>query len=256
MKDTIRHFVAEFVGVFALVFVGGGSIMMGRYTTAATPLILAAMAHGLILAVMVTATMRVSGHLNPAVTIGFLVTRRIEPLMAAIYIVAQVLGAIAAAYALKGVVPGELFAAARGGGQSIASDVTLGGAFTMEMIATFFLAFVVFGTAVDPNAPKVGGFAIGLTVAADILAIGPLTGASMNPARSLGPAIASGIFEGQAVYWAGPIVGAAAAALIYEFLFLRRAPELPLHGAIRPDEPAPPTATPTSTRAHKGSKKN
>jgi aquaporin TIP len=254
MKDALRHFVAEFVGVFALVFVGSGSIMMARYTTAATPLILAATAHGLILAVMVTATMRISGHLNPAVTIGFLATRRIEPLMAAIYIVAQILGAIVAAYALKGVVPSALFEAARGGGQAIASDVTLGQAFTMEMIATFFLAFVVFGTAVDPGAPKVGGFAIGLTVAADILAIGPLTGASMNPARSIGPAVATGIFEGQAVYWAGPIVGGVAAALIYEFLFLRRAPELPMHGAVRPEEPPPPT--PTSTRAQRSSRKH
>ena len=254
MKDALRHFVAEFVGVFALVFVGGGSIMMGRYTNAATPLILAATAHGLILAVMVTATMRISGHLNPAVTLGFLVTRRIEPLMAAIYLVAQVLGAIVAAYALKGVVPAALFDAARGGGQAIASDVTMGQAFTMEMIATFFLVFVVFGTAVDPDAPKVGGFAIGLTVAADILAIGPLTGASMNPARSIGPAVASGIFEGQAVYWAGPIVGGILAGLIYHHLFLRRAPELPLHGAVRPDEPPPPT--PTSTRAQRSSKRH
>ena len=253
MKDALRHFVAEFVGVFALVFVGGGSIMMGRYTTAATPLILAATAHGLILAVMVTATMRISGHLNPAVTIGFLATRRIEPLMAAIYLVAQVLGAVIAAYALKATIPAALFDAARGGGQSIASDVTLGQAFGLEMIATFFLTFVVFGTAVDPDAPKVGGFAIGLTVAADILAIGPLTGASMNPARSIGPAVATGIFEGQAVYWAGPIVGSIAAALIYEFLFLRRGPELPLHGAVRPEEPPP---TPTSTRAQKSPKRH
>lgn len=251
MKDAFRHFVAEFVGVFALVFVGGGSIMMGRYTTAATPLILAATAHGLILAVMVTATMRISGHLNPAVTIGFLATRRIEPLMAAIYLVAQVLGAILAAYALKGVVPAALFEATRGGGQAIASDVTLGQAFALEMIATFFLTFVVFGTAVDPDAPKVGGFAIGLTVAADILAIGPLTGGSMNPARSIGPAVASGIFEGQAVYWAGPIVGSIIAAVVYEFLFLRRAPELPLHGAVRPEEPPAPVAAKTPARGQK-----
>ena len=251
MRDALRHFVAEFVGVFALVFVGGGSIMMGRYTTAATPLILAATAHGLILAVMVTATMRISGHLNPAVTIGFLATRRIEPLMAAIYLVAQVLGAIIAAYALKGVVPAALFEAARGGGQAIASDVTMSQAFTMEAIATFFLTFVVFGTAVDPNAPKVGGFAIGLTVAADILAIGPLTGASMNPARSIGPAVATGIFEGQAVYWAGPIVGSVVAALIYNFLFLRRGAELPLHGAVRPEEPPVPVSTKTPARGQK-----
>jgi aquaporin Z len=251
MRDAIRHFVAEFVGIFALVFIGGGSIMMARHTNAASPLLLVATAHGLILAVMVTATMRISGHLNPAVTIGFLAARRIEPMMAGIYIVAQIFGALLAAYALKASVPAELFAATRGGGQSIALDVTAGQAFLLEAIATFFLTFVVFGTAVDPQAPKVGGFAIGLTIAADILAIGPLTGASMNPARSLGPAVASGVFEGQAVYWAGPIVGAVVAAVLYDQLFLRRAPELPLHGAVRPDEPPEPSATPAPHRARK-----
>ncbi|HEX6050128.1 MAG TPA: aquaporin, partial [Gemmatimonadaceae bacterium] len=206
MRDAVRHFVAEFVGTFALVFVGSGAILMARHTNSSAALVSVALAHGLILAIMVTATMRISGHLNPAVTIGFLVTRRIEPMMAGIYICAQILGAIAAAYALKATVPTELFDAARGGGQSIALDVTAGQAFFLEMIATFFLTFVVFGTAVDPNAPKVGGFAIGFTVAAGILTIGPLTGGSMNPARSIGPAVASGIFEGQIVYWTGPIV--------------------------------------------------
>ena len=240
MRDAVRHFVAEFVGIFAVVFVASGSIMMAQHTKSASPLLIAATAHGLILAIMVTATMRISGHLNPAVTIGFLVTRRIEPLMAAIYICAQVLGAIAAAYALKATVPADLFAATRGGGQSIALDVSALQAFFLEGIATFFLLFVVFGTAVDPNAPKVGGFAIGLTIAADILAIGPLTGASMNPARSMGPAVASGVFEGQVVYWSGPIAGAIIGALVYDMLFLRRGPELPLHGAVRPEEPAPP----------------
>ena len=244
MKDAVRHFAAEFIGIFALVFVGSGAIMMARHTNSSAALVSVALAHGLILAIMVTATMRISGHLNPAVTIGFLVTRRIEPMMAGIYVVAQLLGAVVAAYALKATMPAELFAAARGGGQSIALEVTFWQAFTLEMIATFFLTFVVFGTAVDPNAPKVGGFAIGLTIAADILAIGPLTGGSMNPARSLGPAVASGIFEGQVIYWAGPIVGAILAALIYEFLFLRRAPELPLHGAVRPEEPPAPAAAP------------
>jgi len=249
MRDALRHFIAEFIGVFALVFVGSGTIMMARHTNSATPLILAATAHGLILAVMVTATMRISGHLNPAVTLAFLVTRRIEPLMSAIYICAQILGAIAAAYALKATVPADLFAATRGGGQSIALDVTATQGFVLEMIATFFLAFVVFGTAVDPNTPKVGGFAIGLTVAADILAIGPLTGGSMNPARSLGPAVASGVFEGQVVYWTGPILGAIVAAVLYDQLFLRRAPELPLHGAVRPEEPpVPETTTPHRAR--------
>ena len=250
MRDALRHFIAEFIGIFALVFVGSGTIMMARHTGAATPLILIATAHGLILAAMVTATMRISGHLNPAVTLGFLAARRIEPLMAAIYICAQILGAIAAAYVLKATVPADLFAASRGGGQSIALDVTTTQAFVLEMIATFFLSFVVFGTAVDPNAPKVGGFAIGLTVGASILAIGPLTGGSLNPARSLGPAIASGVFEGQIVYWAGPIVGAILAAVLYDQLFLRRAPELPLHGAMRPEEPPPDPAPHRARRKH------
>jgi glycerol uptake facilitator-like aquaporin len=104
----------------------------------------------------------------------------------------------------------------------------------LEFIATFFLVFVVFGTAVDPRAPKVGGFAIGLTVAADILAIGPLTGASMNPARSFGPAVASGVFEGQAVYWIGPLLGGIAAALLYEALFIPHVTEPVDHGPVRP----------------------
>lgn len=251
MRDAARHFLAEFIGVFALVFVGSGAIMAAQHSKSASPLLLVATAHGLILSIMVTATMRISGHLNPAVTIGFLAARRIEPLMAAIYVCAQILGAIAAAYVLKATMPADLFAATRGGGQAISLDVTTGQAFSLELVATFFLTFVVFATAVDPNAPNVGGFAIGLTVGADILAIGPLTGASMNPARSLGPAVASGIFEGQAIYWAGPIVGAIFAAVLYDQLFLRRAPELPLHGAVRAEEPPPDVAPPPSARSRK-----
>lgn len=239
MRDAVRHFVAEFIGIFALVFVGSGAILMARHTNSSAALVSVALAHGLILAVMVTATMRISGHLNPAVTIGFLVTRRIEPMMAAIYICAQILGAISAAYALKATVPAELFEAVRGGGQSVSLDITGAQAFFLEAIATFLLTFVVFGTAVDSDAPRVGGFAIGLTAAAAILAIGPLTGASLNPARSIGPAVATGIFEGQVIYWTGPVVGAMLAAGIYDALFLRRAPELPLHGAVRPEEPPP-----------------
>jgi aquaporin Z len=101
MRDSWRHFAAEFIGTFALVFVGSGSIMTARLTgNVAAGLVAAALAHGLILAVMVSALMRISGHFNPAVTLGFLATRRIEPMMAALYIVAQVLGAVVAGYAL------------------------------------------------------------------------------------------------------------------------------------------------------------
>ena len=238
MRDSLRHFVAEFVGIFALVFVGSGAIMMTKQTGSSAGLLEVAVAHGLILAIMVTALMRISGHFNPAVTLGFLVTRRIEPMMAGLYIVAQLIGAMAAAYALKLLFPPELFAATHGGGQSIALSITWGQAFGLEAIATFFLVFVIFGTAVDPQAPKVGGFAIGLTIAADILAIGPLTGASMNPARSFGPAVAYNSYFGQWIYWAGPILGGVIAALLYDKLFLPRAAEPLDHGAVKPAGPA------------------
>jgi MIP family channel proteins len=234
MRDPIRHFAAEFVGIFALVFVGGAALINAQSRGSGAGLLEVALAHGLVLAVMVTATMRISGHFNPAVTLGFLITRRIEPVMGGVYIVAQLLGAMLAAYALRALFPEADAMAARLGGQAVASTITGGQAIGLEALATFFLVFTVFGTAVDPNAPRVGGLAIGLTVAADILAIGPLTGASMNPARSFGPAVASGIFEGQVVYWTGPIVGGLAAALLYDTLFLRRGVEPVDHGAVRP----------------------
>jgi MIP family channel proteins len=233
MRDSWRHFVAEFIGIFALVFVGGATIMSSTMSNI-NPLLPAALAHGLILGIMITATMRISGHLNPAVTIGFMVTRRIDLMMGVVYIIAQLLGAAVAAWALKAVFPAHIAITTRLGGQVVSGDIGMGAAILCEAIATFFLVFVVFGTAVDPHAPKVGGFAIGLTVTADILAIGSRTGASMNPARSFGPAVVSQMFEGQAVYWIGPIIGAIAAALLYDGLFLRRGKEQPDHGAVDP----------------------
>lgn len=234
MKDSLRHFVAEFVGTFALVFAGGAAIIAAQATQMESGLIVVALAHGVTLAVFVSALMRISGHFNPAVTIGFLAARRIEAMMAGVYILAQLMGAIVAAYALKALLPETLTSVARLGGQSVASEITAGQAIGLEAIATFFLTFVIFGTAVDPKAPRIGGLAIGGTLVAAIFAIGPFTGGSLNPARSFGPALASGIFEGQAVYWIGPIVGAVAAALLYEMLFIRRDREPADHGAVRP----------------------
>jgi aquaporin Z len=234
MRDALRHFSAEFIGTFALVFVGSGAIMVARMSGSQAGLVEVALAHGLILGVMVSALMRISGHFNPAVTIGFLATRRIEPMMAALYVVAQVLGAVVAAYALKASYPDAAFVATRGGGQAVALDVTGTQAFILEVIATFFLVFVIYGTVVDQRGPKIGGLAIGFVIAADILAIGPLTGASMNPARSFGPAVASGVFEAQLLYWAAPIVGGLIAALLYEYLFMRRGREPVDHGELKP----------------------
>lgn len=234
MRDSWRHFVAEFIGTFALVFVGGGAIIVSSTAAPQTALLNVAVAHGLILALAVTATMRISGHLNPAVTVAFLVTGRIEAMMAAVYWVAQIFGAIVAAYALKALFPVTAATAAHLGGQSLAGGVGYWQGVGLEAIATFFLVFVIFGTAVDPKAPKVGGFAIGLTIGADILAIGPLTGASMNPARSFGPALVSGVWDDHMVYWIGPIIGAVVAGVLYDQLFIRREPEPVDHGAVRP----------------------
>jgi MIP family channel proteins len=235
MKDAWRHFIAEFIGTFALVFIGGGTIITSPMLQVQAAVVNIAFAHGLILALLVTATMRISGHLNPAVTAGFLVTRRIEPMMAVVYWIAQFMGAIIAAYALKALYPAAIVTVTHLGGQAISSDINLIQAIALEAIATFFLVFVVFGTAVDPKAPKVGGFAIGLTVTCGIFAIGPLTGGSMNPARSFGPAVVTGIFEGQAAYWVGPLLGGIVAALLYDRVFLQREPEPFDHGAVRPE---------------------
>ena len=232
MKDAWRHFAAEFIGIFALVFIGGGAIITSPLLTQQAAVVNIALAHGLILAILVSATMRISGHLNPAVTAGFLVTRRIEPMMAVVYWIAQITGAIVASYTLKALYPPQLIAVTRLGGQAISADIGMVQAIGLEAIATFFLVFVVFGTAVDPRGPKVGGFAIGLTVTCGILGIGPLTGGSMNPARSFGPAVVTHLFEGQAAYWIGPLLGGTVAALLYDKLFLRREPEPADHGAV------------------------
>ena len=232
MRDAVRHFLAEFLGTFALVYFGGGAIMMAQQ--GAGNLLTIALTLGLIYAALVTATLRVSGHFNPAITLAFLVTRRIQPMMAALYVVAQLVAAMAAAYALQGTYPAEVFAASRGTTLSIALAMTGGQAFLAEALGTFFLVFALFGSAVDPQAPKLGGLAVGLVTTAVTLALGPLTGAALNPARAFGPAVVSGIYEAQLIYWSAPVVGAIVAAVLYDQLFLPRAPEAPGSGAVQP----------------------
>ncbi|HEY3288016.1 MAG TPA: aquaporin [Gemmatimonadaceae bacterium] len=230
MRDSIRHFLSEFIGTFALTFVGSAAIMQA--TQGGGNLVAVALAHGLVLAIFVSAFMHIGAHFNPAVTLGMLVVRRIEPFMAGLYIVAQVAGATAAAFLLKFAFPAALFAATRGGGQSVSLDITSGQAFLLEMVGTMFLVWAIFGTAVDHRAPRIGGLGVGFALAVDILAFGNLTGSSVNPARSFGPAFASGIYEAQGIYWLAPITGAIIAALVYEKFLLTEEPEPVDHGAI------------------------
>src|SRR5256885_4629981 len=156
MRDSWRHFVAEFIGTFALVFVGSGAIMATRITQSSAALVEVALAHGLVLAVMVSALMRISGHFNPAVTLGMLAARRIEVMMAALYIIAQVLGAVVAGYALKASFPAAVFVATRGGGQTVALDITGGQAFLVHGIPNFFLGVAVFCAAGRLRRAKLG----------------------------------------------------------------------------------------------------
>lgn len=234
MRDSIRHFTAELIGSFLLVFLVGAASIGAEMRNSPTVMLELALAHGFVLAALVTAMIRVAGHFNPAVTLGFLAARRIEPIMAGVFIIAQLLGATLAAYALLGAMPTDPAYAARLGAQTVSLDISATQAIALEGIATFALVFTIFGSAVDPKAPRQGGLAIGLVAFVATLALGPFTGGSLNPARSFGPAVASGILEGQVVYWTGPIIGAIVAALLYDQLFIRRGSDSALHGAVQP----------------------
>ncbi len=223
MPSLVRRSIAEAFGTFALVFIGAGSVASKFYPDASYGVLGIAVAHGLVLSVMVTATMAISGgHLNPAVTIGLLVARRTSIGAAAAYILAQLAGAVLAAACLKLLYIPSVVRASVLGTPALAPSVSLGQGMFLEAVLTFFLVSAVFGTILNPAAPKVGGFAVGLVLVFDILVGGPLTGAAMNPARAFGPALVSGNWVAHVVYWVGPIVGGIVAAVVWEYGLLRK----------------------------------
>ena len=227
MPSLARRLTAEALGTFGLVFVGAAVVVVnGGFPNSGIGLLGIALAHAIVLSVMISATMTISGgHLNPAVTLALLVRRRIDVGSAAGYIVAQLAAAVLAAYLVKLLLPDNAVRNAMLGLPVIASSVSLGQAVGIELVLTFFLVSAVYGTAVSPDAPRVAGFGIGLVLLFDILVGGPLTGAAMNPARAFGPAVISGQWVGQLVYWIGPIAGGILAALLWEFVLLPRAPQ-------------------------------
>ena len=204
--------VAELIGTFALIFVG---VLVLTVAGGGKHLIEVALAHGLVIAVMVSATMSISGgQLNPAVTLALLAIRKISPMQSAINIIMQLVGATLGGYfALFAVGGGDITA----GVPDLSPGVGFARGVFIEAMLTFLLMFVVMGTAVDPRfGARIGGLAIGFTVALDILAGGPLTGAAMNPARWVGAAIPAAHFANALVYIVGPILGALVAALLYQ----------------------------------------
>jgi MIP family channel proteins len=225
-----QKFAAEFIGTFAFVFLSAGSICADQYLISTGQsglgLLGIAVAAGLAFAIMVTALGHISGgHFNPAITIGLWVTRRLGTLHSVAYWIAQLLGAMAAAYVIKATVPDGTWTAKALG--SITPD--LGGDFTrahgiaLEGTLTFFLVLVFFATVTDANGAfnKIAGFAAGLTITAATLVGGPFTGAAMNPARAFGPAITMPHWQNHGVYWAGPLLGGVIAGVLYDRFFLR-----------------------------------
>ena len=214
-----KALVSEFVGTFALIFIGVGAIAANHITGGTLGLTGIALAHGLAIACMVTATAAVSGgHLNPAVTLGLLSIGKINAPSALKYILAQCAGAVAAAFALKVCVPEGMLSVVGWGtpAVNVTAGVTPIMALVTEIVLTFFLVYVVYGSAVDKSAPKMGGLFIGLTVALDITMGGAISGAAMNPARHLGPALVGGNMSNIWIYWLGPVLGAILAAQVAE----------------------------------------
>ena len=213
-----KALVAEFIGTFTLIFVGVGAICSDAMTGHMLGLTGIALAHGLAIAVMVSATAAVSGgHLNPAVTFGALLGKKINVVNAVAYMVAQCLGGVVAAYVIKLVIPDMVLAATGFGTPVVTKGITTTQALFTEIVLTFFLVFVVFGTAIDKRAPKVGGLFIGLAVAMGVMMGAGISGAAMNPARFMGPAVAGGGFDNAWIYWVGPLIGGGLAALIYKY---------------------------------------
>jgi MIP family channel proteins len=216
----LQRGIAEFVGTFTLIFVGAGSII----ATQGGNLTAIGLAHGLAIGVMASAVGHISGgHFNPAVTLGFVVTRRIEARLAATYWFAQLIGAVLAAFMLTWLLPQNQVDAVNLGAPAVGNGIGAGSAVVIEAVLTFFLVWVIFATAADPRGTfaSIAGLAIGLTITLDIYIGGLYTGAAMNPARAFGPDLVQNVWSDAWVWWVGPLVGGALAALLYEYLYLR-----------------------------------
>lgn len=226
--ETTRAGAAELVGTFALVFIGAGATVTSGFGLDLTGV---AIAHGLVLGAMVSVTAPLgAGMLNPAVAIGLWVAGRLSTARTIVVIAAQLVGAVAAGFLLRSLVPDTAFSAASGGTPVVASTLPAGKAIVVEAVCTFFLVFAVFGAMVDERAPsrRAAGLTVGSVFAFGILAFGPLTGAAMNPARWFGPALASGLWDDWFVWIVGPVSGGIIAAVLYSTVFLReRSPVAP-----------------------------
>ena len=209
-----RRFVAELAGTFGLVFFAAGAVMIDELSGGTVTHVGSAITSGLIVTAMIYTVGHVSGaHINPAVTLGIALTRHLPWKQALLYWCAQVLGAVAAAGVLR-----ALFGLVAGMGGHVPSG-SAAQSFGLEIVLTFFLVFVIMAVATDRRAVGQGAaLAIGATVLVGVLIGGPISGGSMNPARSFGPALVGWTWTDHWVYWAGPLVGATLGGLSYHWL--------------------------------------
>jgi aquaporin TIP len=235
--DYVRRGAAEFVGAFALVFVGGGMIAFASTLTDV------ALAHGFVIAVMASAVGHISGgHFNPAITFGFWITRRMSTPLAGFYWIVQLGAAALAALLLKWVLPSAAATQRHFGAPAVGDTIGAGEALVIEAVLTFFLVWVVFASVADPRGSfkQISGLAIGFTIALGVYFGFALTGGIMNPARAFGPQLVANQWSDFWVWYIGPLAGGAIAALLYEMLYLRPvapAPVGPPETGL--EEPAP-----------------
>lgn len=220
MSQSMKASLAEFLGVFFFVFIGAGAICTDAVTHGQVGLVGIALAHGLMMAINIAALGHISGgHFNPAVTIALATINKISIKDAVAYVIAQLAGAGVAGLALKAIFPALATAAPFLGATLPGEGIDPQSALWIEIVLTFVLLTAVYGTAVAPGGPRnVVPFAVGLAIAVDILAGGPLSGASMNPARTMGSVFATGNTENLWIYWVGPLLGALGAVWVYDSL--------------------------------------
>jgi len=221
-----QKLLAEFIGTFTVVFITVGSICADQYLRAQSlshlGILAEAAAYGIAASVMVAALAQLSGaHFNPAITAGFWVTKRMGTLQAILYCVAQMVGAMAAAYILARLLPESIWRPVGLGATDLVTDFTRMQAMLLEGLGTFFVVFVFFaGTQqTSGSTSPYAGIGVGLTIAMDVLVLQPFTGASMNPARSFGPALVAHHWVNHGVYWVGPLFGGVVGAFAYDRLF-------------------------------------
>ncbi|MBT3354101.1 MAG: aquaporin [Candidatus Scalindua sp.] len=219
-----KKYLAELLGTFALVFVGSGCVCADYYLVQSGSqgfgLLGIAIAFGFVVVAVAYSLGYISGaHINPAVTISMVVTKRMKSGVGVMYIVSQVVGATLAGYLLKALFP-EALASVFLGTCVLGSTVSVSQAIIMEAVITFLLVFVVFATVIDKRStPALAGLAIGFVVLFGVMVGGAISGGSMNPARVFGPALASGHFANHYVWWIGPIVGGVLAGFTYDIFF-------------------------------------